>query len=79
MFYVTSLLCCQVNRGLYGAPDSLEAWSRYLDHIDDKVQEGLSQLLLRSLHFLSDSMSSQVHTPENSFFSCVVQVMSVLK
>ncbi len=55
-----------MNRSLYGAEDSSEAWIRYLDHIDDKVQDGLFQLLLRSLHFLSDSMNSQVHTPGNS-------------
>ncbi|XP_060901503.1 dynein axonemal heavy chain 17-like isoform X1 [Labrus mixtus] len=49
----------QVNRSLYGAQDSSETWIRYLDHIDDKVQEGLLQLLLRTLHFLSDNMNPQ--------------------
>ncbi|KAM6989838.1 dynein axonemal heavy chain 17-like [Tautogolabrus adspersus] len=49
----------QVNRSLYGARDSSETWIRYLDHIDDKVQEGLLQLLLRTLHFLSDNMNPQ--------------------
>lgn len=61
---VTLLLCSQVNRTLYGAEDSSESWTRYLDYIDDKVQEALFQLLLRSLHFLSDNMvQPQVHTP----------------
>lgn len=59
--------CCnpalsQVNRSLYGAEESSEAWAKYLDHIDDQVQEGLFQLLLRSLHFLSDHMNPQVNT-----------------
>ncbi|XP_018534553.1 dynein axonemal heavy chain 17 isoform X1 [Lates calcarifer] len=49
----------QVNRSLYGATDSSQSWIRYLDHIDDKVQDGLFQLLLRSLHFLSDNMNPQ--------------------
>ncbi|XP_071347222.1 dynein axonemal heavy chain 17-like isoform X2 [Trachinotus anak] len=49
----------QVNRSLYGATDSSESWIRYLDHIDDKVQDGLFQLLFRSLHFLSDNMDPQ--------------------
>ncbi|XP_051241272.1 dynein axonemal heavy chain 17-like [Dicentrarchus labrax] len=62
----------QVNRSLYGAEDSFESWIRYLDHIDDKVQDALFQLLLRSLHSLSDYMSPQVHTPRNlkSFLYC---------
>eukprot|EP00064_Thunnus_orientalis_P023471 superscaffoldBa00008901_g23715 len=49
----------QENQSLYRAQDSSHAWSRYLDHIDDKVQDGLFQLLLRSLHFLSDNMNPQ--------------------
>ncbi|XP_073347414.1 dynein axonemal heavy chain 17-like [Pagrus major] len=49
----------QVNRSLYGAEDSSESWIRYLDHIDDQVQHGLFQLLLRSLHSLSDNMNPQ--------------------
>ncbi|XP_056247421.1 dynein axonemal heavy chain 17-like [Seriola aureovittata] len=49
----------QVNRSLYGAAESSECWIRYLDHIDDKVQDGLFQLLLRSLHFLSDNTDPQ--------------------
>ncbi|XP_044075484.1 dynein axonemal heavy chain 17-like [Siniperca chuatsi] len=49
----------QVNRSLYGTEDSSESWIKYLDHIDDKVQGGLFQLLLRSLHFLSDNMNPQ--------------------
>ncbi|XP_044224988.1 dynein axonemal heavy chain 17-like isoform X1 [Thunnus albacares] len=49
----------QENQSLYKAQDSSHAWSRYLDHIDDKVQDGLFQLLLRSLHFLSDNMNPQ--------------------
>lgn len=61
------LLCSQVNRSLYGAEDSSESWIRYLDHIDDKVQDGLFQLLLRSLHFLCDNMNPQVHTPGNTW------------
>lgn len=60
--YVT-MLCPQVNRSLYRATDCSESWFRYLDNIDDKVQDGLFQLLLRSLHFLSDNMNPQVHTP----------------
>lgn len=66
--WVWSWSCCnpalsQVNRRLYGAEESSEAWAKYLDHIDDRVQEGLFQLLLRSLHFLSDHMNPQVNTP----------------
>ncbi|XP_041805081.1 dynein heavy chain 17, axonemal-like isoform X2 [Chelmon rostratus] len=53
----------QVNRSLYGAEDSSESWIRYLNHIDDKVQDGLFQLLLRSLHFLSDNMNPQSCSP----------------
>ncbi|XP_040001510.1 dynein heavy chain 9, axonemal isoform X2 [Xiphias gladius] len=49
----------QVNRSLYRATDCSESWFRYLDNIDDKVQDGLFQLLLRSLHFLSDNMNPQ--------------------
>ncbi|KAF1383147.1 hypothetical protein PFLUV_G00128280 [Perca fluviatilis] len=49
----------QVNRSLYAAEDSSESWIRYLDHIDDKVQHGLFQMLLRSLHFLSDNMDPE--------------------
>nr|XP_046265463.1 dynein axonemal heavy chain 17-like isoform X2 [Scatophagus argus] len=51
------LTLTQVNRSLYGAEDSSESWIRYLDHIDDEVEDGLFQLLLRSLHYLSDSMN----------------------
>lgn len=60
-------MCSQVNRSLYGAEDSSESWSRYLDHIDDEVQDGLFQLLLTSLHYLSDNMNPQVHTPGNTW------------
>ncbi|XP_075933603.1 dynein axonemal heavy chain 17-like isoform X3 [Anarhichas minor] len=49
----------QVNRSLYGAEVSSESWIRYLDHIDDQVQYGLFQLVLRSLTFLSDNMNPQ--------------------
>ncbi|KAI3374826.1 hypothetical protein L3Q82_021043, partial [Scortum barcoo] len=49
----------QVNRSLYGAEDSSESWIRYLDHIDDKVQDGLFQLLFRSLRLLSDNTNPQ--------------------
>ncbi|XP_038575069.1 dynein heavy chain 17, axonemal-like isoform X2 [Micropterus salmoides] len=49
----------QVNRSLYRAEDSSQSWIKYLDYIDDKVQDGLFQLLLRSLHFLSDNMNPQ--------------------
>ncbi|XP_041659589.1 dynein heavy chain 17, axonemal-like [Cheilinus undulatus] len=49
----------QVNRSLYGTEDSAESWIRYLDHIDDKVQDGLFQLLITTLHFLSDNMDAQ--------------------
>ncbi|KAL6103671.1 dnah17 [Pungitius sinensis] len=49
----------QVNRSLYGAEDSSKSWVMYLDHLDDKVQDGLSQLVLRSLHFLLDNMKPQ--------------------
>ncbi|XP_047223322.1 dynein axonemal heavy chain 17-like isoform X4 [Girardinichthys multiradiatus] len=60
----------QVNRSLYKADESSQAWKRYLDYIDDRVQDGLLQLLIRALHFLTDNMSPQVHThldvmPEN--------------
>ncbi|TKS79232.1 Dynein heavy chain 17, axonemal [Collichthys lucidus] len=51
----------QVNCDLYRAEDSSDTWIRYLDHIDDLVQDGLLQLLLRSLHFFSDNTNSQVH------------------
>ncbi|XP_036939011.1 dynein heavy chain 17, axonemal-like isoform X1 [Acanthopagrus latus] len=53
------LLLTQVNRRLYGVEESSESWIRYLDHIDDRLQHGLFQLLLRSLRFLSDSMNPQ--------------------
>ncbi|KAG7234857.1 hypothetical protein INR49_003698 [Caranx melampygus] len=49
----------QVNRSLYGVTDASESWIRYLDHIDDKVQDGLFQLLLRALHFLSENTHPQ--------------------
>ncbi|KAG7219166.1 hypothetical protein INR49_006325 [Caranx melampygus] len=39
--------------------DASESWIRYLDHIDDKVQDGLFQLLLRALHFLSENTHPQ--------------------
>ncbi|XP_054482943.1 dynein beta chain, ciliary-like, partial [Anoplopoma fimbria] len=48
-----------VNRSLCAAEDSSESWIRYLDHIDDKVQDGLFQLVFRSLHFLFDNMNPQ--------------------
>jgi len=56
-------MCPQVNRTLYGADDSSESWIRYLDHIDDRVQDGLFQLALRSLNLLVESMNPKVHTP----------------
>nr|XP_040028098.1 dynein beta chain, ciliary-like isoform X5 [Gasterosteus aculeatus aculeatus] len=46
----------QVNRSLYGVEDSSDSWNMYLDHLDDKVLDGLFQLVLRSLHFLLDHM-----------------------
>ncbi|XP_040910342.1 dynein heavy chain 17, axonemal-like [Toxotes jaculatrix] len=49
----------QVNRTLYRVPDSSASWIRYLDHIEDKVQDGVFKLLRRSLHFLCDSMNPQ--------------------
>ncbi|XP_068565357.1 dynein axonemal heavy chain 17-like isoform X2 [Cebidichthys violaceus] len=49
----------QVNRSLYGAEVSSESWIRYLDHIDDQVQDGLFQLVLRSLTVLLDNMNPQ--------------------
>ncbi|KAF3698495.1 Dynein heavy chain 17 [Channa argus] len=49
----------QVNKTLYTAADSCESWVRYLDHIDAQVQDGLFQLLLRSLHFLSENTNPQ--------------------
>ncbi|XP_037314058.2 dynein heavy chain 9, axonemal isoform X2 [Pungitius pungitius] len=49
----------QLNRSLYGAEDSSKSWVMYLDHLDDKVQDGLFQLVLRSLHFLLDNMKPQ--------------------
>ncbi|XP_031695292.1 dynein beta chain, ciliary-like isoform X2 [Anarrhichthys ocellatus] len=49
----------QVNRSLYGAEVSSESWIKYLDHIDDQVQDGLFQLVLRSLTFLLDNMNPQ--------------------
>ncbi|KAM8850133.1 dynein axonemal heavy chain 17-like isoform 3-T3 [Spinachia spinachia] len=49
----------QVNRSLYGAKDSSESWIMYLEHLDDKVQDGLFQLALRSMHFLLDNMNPQ--------------------
>ncbi len=60
-----------MNRSLFGAEDSSESWISYLDHIDDKVQDGLFQLLFRSLHFLSENMNPQVHTPGNN---CVIRL-----
>ncbi|KAE8290438.1 Dynein heavy chain 11, axonemal Axonemal beta dynein heavy chain 11 Ciliary dynein heavy chain 11 [Larimichthys crocea] len=57
----------QVNCGLYGAEDSSDTWIRYLDHIDDLVQDGLLQLLLRSLHFLSDNTNPQLQETGSVF------------
>ncbi|KAG7233943.1 hypothetical protein INR49_006298 [Caranx melampygus] len=37
----------------------LQSSGEYLDHIDDKVQDGLFQLLLRALHFLSENTHPQ--------------------
>ncbi|KAM4728999.1 dynein axonemal heavy chain 17-like isoform 3-T3 [Anableps anableps] len=53
----------QVNRSLYSADESSETWTRYLDYVDDQVQDGLLQLLLRALHFLTDSMNPQTCGP----------------
>lgn len=60
---VSLLTCPQVNRSLYRADVSSETWGSYVDYIDGEVQDGLHQLLLRELHFLSDHMNPQVHTP----------------
>ncbi|KAM9349489.1 dynein axonemal heavy chain 17-like [Symphorus nematophorus] len=49
----------QANRRLYGADASSESWIRYLDHVDQQVEDGLFQLLLRSLNFLCDNMKPQ--------------------
>ncbi|XP_043990790.1 dynein axonemal heavy chain 17-like isoform X4 [Gambusia affinis] len=49
----------QVNRRLYRADEASEAWTGYLDYIDDQVQDGLLQLLHRALRFLTDSMNPQ--------------------
>ncbi|XP_023191184.1 dynein heavy chain 17, axonemal-like [Xiphophorus maculatus] len=49
----------QVNRRLYGADEASEAWTGYLDYIDDRVQDGLLQLLHRALRFLTNSMNTQ--------------------
>ncbi|CAK6981780.1 dynein axonemal heavy chain 17-like isoform X1 [Scomber scombrus] len=57
----------QENQSLYGAQDSSQAWITYLDHIDDKVQDGLFQLLHRSLHFLCDSMNPQLQETGSAF------------
>ncbi|XP_014908824.1 dynein heavy chain 17, axonemal-like isoform X4 [Poecilia latipinna] len=49
----------QVNRRLYSADEASEAWTGYLDYIDDRVQDGLLQLLHRALRFLTNSMNTQ--------------------
>ncbi|XP_026217195.1 dynein heavy chain 9, axonemal isoform X2 [Anabas testudineus] len=49
----------QVNRTLYKVAESSESWINYLDYIDDQVQNGLFELLLRSLRFLSNNMKPQ--------------------
>ncbi|XP_061835200.1 dynein axonemal heavy chain 17-like isoform X3 [Nerophis lumbriciformis] len=49
----------QENLRLYAADDTSASWYTYLDHVDQLVQDGLLQLLLRSLHFLSDNMKPQ--------------------
>lgn len=64
------LLCSQVNRSLYGVEDSSDSWNMYLDHLDDKVLDGLFQLVLRSLHFLLDHMDPRVHTSKQSSSTC---------
>ncbi|XP_054882263.1 dynein axonemal heavy chain 17-like [Poeciliopsis prolifica] len=53
------LTLTQVNRDLYRAEEASEAWTGYLDYIDDRVQDGLLQLLHRALRFLTDSMNTQ--------------------
>ncbi|XP_051943086.1 dynein axonemal heavy chain 17-like isoform X1 [Hippocampus zosterae] len=46
------------NSVLYGVKDeSSPEWSAYLDHIDQLVQDGVLQMLLHSLKFLSENMS----------------------
>ncbi|XP_068424324.1 dynein axonemal heavy chain 17-like [Clinocottus analis] len=52
-------MCSPVNRSLYDAADSSESWIRYLDHIDDQVQEALFQMLRRALSFLVAPMNPQ--------------------
>ncbi|XP_054625170.1 dynein axonemal heavy chain 17-like [Dunckerocampus dactyliophorus] len=49
----------QENRRLYVKQDTSQSWSAYLDHVDQLVQDGLLQLLLRSLHFLTDNMKPE--------------------
>ncbi|KAM7399948.1 hypothetical protein PAMA_004572 [Pampus argenteus] len=53
------LMLTQENQSLYGAQYSSHTWITYLDHIDDKVQDGLFRLLLRSLCFLCDNMNPE--------------------
>nr|XP_057922872.1 dynein axonemal heavy chain 17-like isoform X2 [Doryrhamphus excisus] len=49
----------QENHRLYAIQDTSQSWSDYLDHVDQLVQDGLLQLLLRSLRFLTDNMKPE--------------------
>ncbi|KAM7379901.1 hypothetical protein PAMP_005410 [Pampus punctatissimus] len=61
------LMLTRENQSLYGAQDSSHTWITYLDHIDDKVQDGLFQLLLRSLRFLCDNMNPELQDTGSVF------------
>ncbi|TNN29902.1 Dynein beta chain, ciliary [Liparis tanakae] len=60
-------MCPQVNRTLYGADESSESWLRYLDHVDDLVQDGLFQLVLRSLNLLNLEVRLQLQETGSVF------------
>ncbi|KAF3857790.1 hypothetical protein F7725_010991 [Dissostichus mawsoni] len=47
----------QVNCSLYAAGHAPPAWSSYLEHIDDRVQDALLNMMHTALTFLCDSMS----------------------
>ncbi|XP_061550453.1 dynein axonemal heavy chain 17-like [Phycodurus eques] len=62
------------NSVLYGVQDQTSpVWLAYLDHVDQMVQDGVLQMLLHSLNFLSQNM-----TP-TSFGGALLQVLLQLQ
>ncbi|KAK1879676.1 Dynein heavy chain 17 axonemal [Dissostichus eleginoides] len=57
----------QVNCSLYAAGHAPPAWSSYLEHIDDRVQDALLNMMHTALTFLCDSMSPKLQETGSVF------------